>query len=181
MGILSAGEEVYFKTHKSRLTRIHWYLLSVALLVIAGLVGFNFFGLDPLFPVLYLSLALVVAGLVLIIYSEVKIQYYKYYVTNHRVIKQTGILKKIVDSCTYDKMVNVKLSQSLMGRLLKIGSVDIITFQKTEILLGSVFRPEKLVKKIYEMIEKVEGGRALPRPGPVPPGSKEPAEKEYPQ
>jgi uncharacterized membrane protein YdbT with pleckstrin-like domain len=51
----------------------------------------------------------------------------KYVITNRRVIQLAGVLNKDVTDSSLDKVNDVKLDQSVWGRLLNFGDVEILT------------------------------------------------------
>jgi len=160
MGFLIEGEQIVMKIHPSRILRARYYALAIILIVFPFL--YNFFRVRlpvPEFYVLYLPIIL---GIILIIMAEISIRRNSSCITNYRVLSNKGILKRNSDSCTYDKMVNVKVTQSIPQRIMRIGTVNITTMQRSELSLNSVSNPSKIERTIYNMIEKTKSARPEP-------------------
>ncbi len=173
MGMLIRGEQVILKKHISRIMAWKYYILFIIMLVLAFIFFTDYFSIS-----VYISIAgvtntdiayvFIAIGMIALLVSEIKVRYHKYYLTNMRVVKVSGILKKSMDACPYNKIVNVKLSQSLPQRIVRIGTIDITTFQRTEILIKSVSNPGEIENKIYEMMGGARGFAQKPQPSQQP-------------
>jgi uncharacterized membrane protein YdbT with pleckstrin-like domain len=123
--LLAKDERVVF------VTRQHWIGLLPTILVDLGLalviVTLSIFGfiLSPPFTLWGLLLLLVPAGHLLIrltVWSNEQ-----YIVTNRRVMEVRGTFKKYVSDSSLEKVNDVVMEQSALGRLLDYGDVRIIT------------------------------------------------------
>jgi uncharacterized membrane protein YdbT with pleckstrin-like domain len=122
--LLGENEGIILETHQ------HWFVLFgkifLELLLIAILIGVVFVG--------YAFNQLAIYGLVLVlvpligIVSDVLVWRNKaYIVTNHRVIQTSGVFSKDVVDSSLEKVNDVKLSQSFLGRLFGYGDIEILT------------------------------------------------------
>jgi uncharacterized membrane protein YdbT with pleckstrin-like domain len=163
MSFLIEGEKVIKRFSQSRMVHIKLYLAAVALFLFPVVYTLYFSTMIRL-PIseAYLASAAVASGLALIFIAEIQRRFGCYYITNYRVISIKGTLKKTMDSCTYDKIVNVKIVQSLLQRIIGTGTIDITTYQKTEILLSSIGNPTGIEKMIYSAMEKPKERAAAP-------------------
>jgi uncharacterized membrane protein YdbT with pleckstrin-like domain len=155
MSFLIEGEQITMKIHTSRITHFKFYLISVLMVFIPISIAL----LNVKLPIPsafanYVYFGPVAFAVVLLAILEMSVRRSTSYITNYRVISTKGILKRTYDSCNYDKMVNVRVVQSFPQRILRIGTVDITTFQRSEIMLEHVSNPTKIEKAIYNMIEK---------------------------
>jgi uncharacterized membrane protein YdbT with pleckstrin-like domain len=175
------GEQVVMKIHQSRIIYFKYYFLALILIAAPFVLGFLKINLPiPAAYVNYIYIAPITTAALIIIIFEISIRRNNSYITNYRVINSRGILKKTYDSCTFDKMVNVRVIQSFPQRILRIGTIDITTFQRSEIILSSIPNPYKIERTIYNLIEKVKvPGYAAQQPvqPPVPEESKDEKKK----
>ena len=124
---LQPGEEILYRAHVTRLSLLPlWALL--ALILAAG--GFAYFGFDSIPGALVALAAAVLVGLVLA-WKLFILRANEFVVTNFRVIRNTGILSKASVDSRLDKVNNVEHRQSVWGRLLNFGDVEIDTASET--------------------------------------------------
>ena len=125
--LMGRNEKIVF------IDRQHWLVLVWALLV------------DLLVAVFIVAAAVILAGLndklgflmvliVLVVFPVVHfvvrfLNWYneQYLVTNRRVIKIRGVINKLVSDSSLEKVNDVVLEQSIVGRILGYGTVQIIT------------------------------------------------------
>jgi len=147
---LQPGEEVLYRAHVTRLTQAP---LVALLAVVAG------------------GLLAVILGLVLA-WRLFRLRSYELIVTNHRVILQTGILAKSSMDTRLDKINNIEHRQSLWGRLLSYGDVEIDTASETGVSrFHNIANPLELKRTIMVAAEKYRAGSpgGPPWSPPAPP------------
>ncbi len=112
------------------ITRQHWFVLfsSIALeilliiILVAGVSALSF-----IFPMAWVGFILVLVPLIGMI-RDITIWYNReYVVTNRRVIQISGVFRKDVVDSSLEKVNDVKMSQSFLGRLFDYGDVEILT------------------------------------------------------
>jgi uncharacterized membrane protein YdbT with pleckstrin-like domain len=125
--MLGENEQVLFVTYH------HWLvlageilsetLLSVALVVLVSLIW-----------ALWVPNVLVALGYLLLIFPLISLlrdvliwTNRKYVVTNRRVIQVSGVFSKNVTDSSLDKVNDVKMSQSFLGRVFDYGNIEILT------------------------------------------------------
>lgn len=177
MSFLIEGEKIIKRFGQSRFVNIKYYILGAILICIPIIYNLYFSKMKLPFDVFYLNFIPPVIGLILILIAEIKKRLGNYYITNFRIISIKGSFKKTMDSCTYDKIVNVKIMQTFLQRILNMGTIDITTFQRTEILLESISNPTQIEKLIYDQMEKQKIQETY-RPAQQPIESKKVYEKE---
>jgi uncharacterized membrane protein YdbT with pleckstrin-like domain len=125
--LLGENEQVLFVTHQ------HWLVLlgeiiSECLLMVAVIVGVSLIWAlwvpNPLMALAYLLLILPLISLLRDILIWVN---RKYVVTNRRVIQLSGIFSKNVTDSSLEKVNDVKMSQSFLGRTFDYGDIEIMT------------------------------------------------------
>jgi uncharacterized membrane protein YdbT with pleckstrin-like domain len=122
--LLGDSEEILLETHQ------HWFVLFgriileiVLTLVLAGAILFAY-TYNPL--AIYGSILVLVplAGML----NDILVWRNKaYLVTNRRVIQISGVFSKDVVDSSLEKVNDVKMSQSLLGRLFDYGDIEILT------------------------------------------------------
>ena len=155
-------------------TRQHWFVLISSIflelfliLIIAVLaVAASFF-----FPLLYGTILIVVPFALLIIpflggLRDTLIWWNKQYiVTNRRVIQVSGVFNKNVIDSSLEKVNDVKMEQSALGRMFNFGDIEILTasemganlFQR----IGDPIRFKTAMLNAKEQLERYEGSLDL--------------------
>ena len=149
---LLPGEKIVYKTYISRVAKLYYYITVVALILIGVYIGFagsRTLGINPI----YLSSFFLLIGCGALAFSELKRAYHKYIVTDRRIIKQSGILKNEVTAWELRQVINMKIYQSLMGRLTGFGTVDVVLTGNNNLFLESVRHPEKLMSLLEGLVE----------------------------
>jgi len=81
----------------------------------------------------------------------------QYIITNHRVIKISGIINKDVTDSSLEKVNDVKLVQSFWGRILNYGNIHIMTASELGInLFSTIANPIKFKTTMLDAKEKEE-------------------------
>lgn len=123
-GLLSEHEKVLLETHQ------HWFvlfgkifleLILIALIIGGSLIGYAFY------PIAIYGLILVLVPLVGILNDVMVWRNKAYIVTNRRVIQIEGVFNKNVIDSSLEKVNDVKMSQSFLGRMFGFGDIEILT------------------------------------------------------
>ena len=168
--LLGENENVLFVTHQ------HWLvlageilletLLSIALIVVVTLMYFLWI-LNPLVLLGYLLLIFPLISLLrdVLIWSN-----RKYVVTDRRVIQLAGVFNKNVTDSSLDKVNDVKLTQSFMGRMLGYGNIEILTASELGVNLfthiGNPIQYKAAMINAKEKLERAPAPAAPTRPAP---------------
>ena len=128
--LLADGERVALRGRQHVLAtviegRVPWALLVLALVLLVLDLQLEPGGVRDIFGLLGLVLLLVALGWLAYVYLEWYSQ--DYLVTNRRVIKVEGILGKRSADSSLEKINDAVLQQSLFGRMLGYGDLDIMT------------------------------------------------------
>jgi uncharacterized membrane protein YdbT with pleckstrin-like domain len=114
-------------------------------------------------------LALIVYPLVAFVLQYMYWRNEQYVVTNYRVIHIHGVLRKTVRDSSLEKVNDIVTNQSVLGRLLDYGNLDILTSSEA---IGSELRhigkPLRFKTAILESKQRLEGsaaagGRSVPQ------------------
>jgi hypothetical protein len=125
--LLGENEQVLFETHQ------HWLvlageILSETVLSMAVIVGVTLmYFLWLLNPLVFLGYLLLIFPLVSLMRDVLIWSNRKYVVTSRRVIQLAGVFNKNVTDSSLEKVNDVKLSQSFLGRTFDYGDIEILT------------------------------------------------------
>jgi len=122
--MLGENERIGLVTHQ------HWFVLVsaiavevlVTVIVVAVILGSAIFN-----PLAAYGFTLIVIPLAIMTRDILAWSNHMYVVTNRRVIQISGILNKSVVDSSLEKVNDVKLTQSVFGRLFDYGDVEIMT------------------------------------------------------
>jgi uncharacterized membrane protein YdbT with pleckstrin-like domain len=94
----------------------------------------------------------------------------KYVVTDRRVIQLAGVFNKNVTDSSLDKVNDVKLTQSFMGRMLGYGNIEILTASELGVNLfthiGNPIQYKAAMINAKEKLERAPAPAAPTRPAP---------------
>ena len=123
-GLLGENEQIVWETHQ------HWFVLFgkifleiflIAVIVVGVLAAL------PFYPQAIYGLALLLAPIVGIFNDSLVWRNKAYIVTNRRVIQIQGVFNKDVVDSSLEKVNDVKMSQSFLGRIFGFGDIEILT------------------------------------------------------
>ncbi len=132
--LLGKNERILLKT------RQHWFILfsSIALeilliiILIAAVITIAVMTASPLVAVALVLLLVPLGGML----RDIIIWYNRQYiVTNRRVIQLSGVFSKDVVDSSLEKVNDVKMNQSFLGRLFDYGDIEIMTASETGVNL----------------------------------------------
>jgi uncharacterized membrane protein YdbT with pleckstrin-like domain len=158
-------------------TRQHWLvmageilvesLLSIAILVLITIL-FTVLP-NPFVPLGYLLLLLPAASMArdILIWAN-----RKYIVTSRRVVQISGVFSKNVTDSSLEKVNDVKMSQSFMGRMLDFGDIEILTASELGVNLfrriGNPIRFKTAMINAKERLEREPAAGSPRRSASVP-------------
>jgi membrane protein YdbS with pleckstrin-like domain len=123
-GLLGENEEILLETHQ------HWFVLFGKIfleILLIGILIASSLGFSAFYPVAIYGLALILVPLLGILNDVLAWRNKAYIVTNRRVIQISGVLNKDVVDSSLEKVNDVKMSQSFLGRIFGYGDVEILT------------------------------------------------------
>lgn len=168
--LLGEDEQVLFVTHQ------HWLvlageilsesLLSVALVVLVTMIW-----------VWWVPNVLVALGYLLLVFPLISLlrdvliwSKRKYVVTNRRVMQLYGVFSKNVTDSSLEKVNDVKMSQSFLGRMFGYGDIEILTASELGVnKFTHIGQPIQYKTAMINAKEKLERAPAEAGPGrPAP-------------
>jgi uncharacterized membrane protein YdbT with pleckstrin-like domain len=168
--LLGQNEQVLFVTHQ------HWLvlageilseiILSVALVVLVSLIW-----------ALWVPNILVALGYLLLIFPLISLlrdvliwSKRKYVVTSRRVMQLSGVFSKNVTDSSLDKVNDVKMSQSFLGRMFGYGDIEILTASELGVNMfkhiGQPIQYKSAMINAKEKLERAPAQAAPARPAP---------------
>ncbi|HEX3525813.1 MAG TPA: PH domain-containing protein [Thermoanaerobaculia bacterium] len=173
---LQPGEQILYRAQTTRISlapRIALTALAALGALIAWHAGTSHTNMAPL------AVALAVIGLVLGIWTLSRLLLLRsneYIVTNLRLIQQTGLLTKRSMDVRLDKINNVEHRQTIWGRLLGFGDLEIDTASETgRALFPDIGHPLQFKRAILAAVEDYRGRAFRPVVMPPPPVQAAPA------
>lgn len=161
-------------------TRQHWFTLASSILLecvlilvflVATIVAVFFF--QPFAPLLIVIgfilsiIPLITMGRDILVWTN-----RQYVVTNRRVMQISGLFNKDVTDSSLDKVNDVKMSQSALGRLFGYGDIEILTASELGVNLfrriGEPIRFKTAMLNAKERLERGAEGEVLPDSDEIP-------------
>ena len=152
---LHPGEEILFDGHPSWRSTLGFYVLGFLGAVAAGVAVGVLVDTGPGVIVVVAALLLVLAiGLVRRIGTH-------YMVTTQRLRIRRGILSRHVQQTQLDRVQNVNTGQSLVERILRVGTVDFDTAgtDDSDFTFRGIANPEAVVAEVDRAVRQSAAGR----------------------
>ena len=167
---LQPGEEILYRAHVTRLTLAPVLALAAASMIGAAVA--QYFQHTP--AALILLAVAAVFGLVYFWKDFIR-RANDYVLTNHRIIREIGVLSRRSMDSRLDKINNVEHRQTLWGRLLNYGDVEIDTASETgAALFPRISHPLAFKNAILAAAEQYRGTAVrMPLAAPAGPSGAE--------
>jgi uncharacterized membrane protein YdbT with pleckstrin-like domain len=165
---LQPGEEILYRAYVTR-----WSLLPVAVLagLALALAAFAWFGLQHRIVALVLLAVALIFGVVYAWRDFIR-RANDFVLTNHRIIQEIGVLSRRSIDSRLDKINNVEHRQTLLGRLLSYGDVEIDTASQAGIsVFRNVSHPLELRNGILAAAEQYRSSGRTPLAPVAPSGA----------
>jgi hypothetical protein len=176
-GLLSTGERIVHREKQ------HWWvfvwgarytILAVVLAAILGWFAANM-SQDGISGTARTVLSIIVAvlffgGLAVLVWTTLRYLNQEYVLTNRRVIQVEGVINKRAVDSSLEKINDAQLDQSVWGRLLNYGHLDILTAStESELDDYDMIRDPKGFKKVMLTQKQALDSGAGYAPPPSPP------------
>ncbi|HEX3130484.1 MAG TPA: PH domain-containing protein [Thermoanaerobaculia bacterium] len=158
---LQPGEEIVYRAHVTRISLFPWVTALVVALVVAT-VAFHGTG-EMAVAIAGVAVGVVLAGIIL--FKLLVLRSYEHVLTNRRMIQQIGIFNKRSMDAPLDKVNNVEHWQTIWGRLLGYGDVEIDTASEHGATrFRNISRPLEFKNAIVGAAEAYRSHRFAPPP-----------------
>lgn len=132
------------------------YWLPMLLVLVAVVLPFLSIGEDTLkYRLIFSAVFLVLAALWAIVINNGK----RFILTNKRIILKTGIIQRDSNELMLRKCEGIKVTQSIMGRLLNYGDVMVTTGEVID-TFKYIYNPMSFSTKVNEQIDKISTAAA---------------------
>ena len=142
--------------------------VAVLIIVTNSILFFNAWGHDLMFKFFLIVFSLSIFGLLFAIAGlYLRYTYTFYYVTNKRIIYQTGVITRDHRDCRLDRVQNIYVGVSFLDRILGVGNIAFSTAGElgVEVVFNRCKQPLQIKKQINEIIDR---DVYHPRQPPVP-------------
>jgi uncharacterized membrane protein YdbT with pleckstrin-like domain len=145
------GEEVFFHGHPSWRSILAFYIRGVLLAILAGvIVGIVTRIASDSVEAGWVILAVRVVFVVVLGVGLIKLIQTTYTISNQRLTIRTGILRRELHETRIERVQNVNSTQSLLERLLRVGTVDFDTAAGADydFRFAGVANPHEIVRTV---------------------------------
>jgi membrane protein YdbS with pleckstrin-like domain len=159
--LLGEDEEILFTT------RQHWFiplahvlteLIVLSILIIAGIVVPRVL---PTIPDTLVYVTMMVLGFIVFLSGLADVMRWRneqFVITDRRVIQLQGVLSKNVLDSSLEKITDVELEQSLLGRMFNFGNVDILTASDEGVnRMQAIRRPIEFKRAMMDARSRYDG------------------------
>jgi hypothetical protein len=171
--MLASGEQPLVRDHQ------HWFVLladafygilailaAIVLLFLSSNVGPG----APRDILGFVVLALVIGGLLYILWQALRWRSEEYIVTSRRVLRMEGVINKRVIDSSLEKINDAVLTQSIFGRMFGFGDLEILTASETGISrLRMLRQPDDFKRAMLDAKHELELELSGAKPLPAPP------------
>jgi uncharacterized membrane protein YdbT with pleckstrin-like domain len=159
-------EEVFFHGHPSWRSIMTFYLRGLILTIIAGAIAGGITrATGKSVDVLVVVLVVFVAFVVMLVWGFLMRLRTKYTITSRRLTINIGILSREQHETRLERVQNVNMSQSLLERMLRVGTVDFDTAAEAgfDFKFRGVANPREIVRTVDRAIHAFQQRQ---QPGP---------------
>lgn len=160
-------EQVYYEGSpqlRSEIGRGIWWIL-LGLLVVATPVAIWFMNVNWAKPYLtwWVFVGAVVVGAVLLFIPWIKTKTLSYRISNYRIDYTRGLIGRTIDTLEMWHVEDVRFYQSILDRILGVGSITVISHDDTtpQLLLRGLPHPKSLFETLKQRIIAVKRQRGV--------------------
>lgn len=147
---LHAGEEIIFEGHPSWRAMLAFYIQGLVAILVVGAIVAGVTALGDGVSWGLVAAIVVVGAALMIVGGLIKRIATIYTITNQRLRIKRGILSKKVQQTRIDRVQNVNTDQSVLERLLRVGTVDFDTAgtDDSDFTFAGVSSPSRVVEAV---------------------------------
>ncbi len=151
---LRKDEKVLFETRK------HWFVMIVPSLISLIIIALSIFLFTKLNEFIYWYLLIPLFAILFFVFKYFAWKFDIWVITNIRVIDELGVFSINSKESPIDKINNISYQQSLVGRMLGYGNVQIQTAAEMgETSYTNIAHPQKLKEALSEAQEIYKDGQ----------------------
>jgi hypothetical protein len=112
---------------------------------------------------IYIGLPLLIAAALMYGYVFLSLRCLRYKITNRLIERERGIWKKYVDHVDLARVKDVQLVQSLPERMLRIGTIEIISSDRSdpEMRIEAIPKPRPIYEKLRDAVLRITQKRGI--------------------
>jgi uncharacterized membrane protein YdbT with pleckstrin-like domain len=162
---LHTGEEIIFEGHPSWRAMLAFYVQGLLAVLVVGAVVAGVTALGDGISWGLVAAIVVVGAALLIVVGLIRRIATIYTITNQRLRIKRGILSKKVQQTRIDRVQNVNTDQSVLERLLRVGTVDFDTAgtDDSDFTFAGVSSPSRVVEAV-DRAQHAAAGAEQPEP-----------------
>ncbi len=147
---LHAGEEIIFEGHPSWRAMLAFYVQGLLAIVVVGAIVAGIKALGDGVDWGLVALVVVAGGALLIVVGLIRRIATVYTITNQRLRIKRGLLSKRIQQTRIDRVQNVNTDQSVLERVLRVGTVDFDTAgtDDSDFTFAGVSSPSRVVEAV---------------------------------
>jgi uncharacterized membrane protein YdbT with pleckstrin-like domain len=149
---LEPGEKTIFEGHPSWRSILGFYIKGLLLVILAGAIAAGITAAGDGVEAGWVAVAAVVALVIVLVVGWLKRLATTYTITTNRLIIRRGILSRAEQHSRVDRIQNVTTNQSVLERLLRVGTVEFDTAagEDDELRFKGVGAPHDVVEAVRE-------------------------------
>lgn len=158
-------EEIYYQGSpmvRGNLGKIILWAI-VGVLLIAAPVVFYVVSNPRHFPIWWATLALVVAGLIMLFIPYLIVKSVRYRITNYRIDFERGIFGKKIDTLELWHVEDIRFDQSFLDRIMGVGNLMIVSADETtpQLRMTGLPNPRPLFETLKQRVIAVKRSRGV--------------------
>jgi uncharacterized membrane protein YdbT with pleckstrin-like domain len=154
------GEQVFFHGHPSWRSILGFYIKGLVLAVVVGAIAGLVTRLSSRqVQVGWVTVGVLAVFVIVLLAGFVKRVQVTYTISDQRLTIRTGIFSRNLHETRIERVQNVNATQSLLERLLRVGTVDFDTASGTEydFKFRGVADPQDIVRTVDQAIHQLRG------------------------
>jgi uncharacterized membrane protein YdbT with pleckstrin-like domain len=154
-----AGEQVFFDGHPSWRSILGLYVKGLVAIILAGaLAGVITAISSGKVKVVWVVVVVLIGFVIVLIVGLIRRIRTTYTITNRRLTINLGILSRELHETRLERVQNVNSSQSVIERILRIGSVDFDTAAEAgyDFTFRGVANPHKIVRTVDQALRELQ-------------------------
>jgi uncharacterized membrane protein YdbT with pleckstrin-like domain len=160
---IAPDEEVFYHGHPSWRSILGFYIKGLALSIVAGVIAGVVTRLtDKSVKVVWVVVVVFVVFVLVTLFGLFKRIATTYTITNQRLTIRTGILSRELHEARLERVQNVNYQQSLLERMLQVGTVTFDTAGEAgyNFSFAGVSEPHDIVQTVDKAIRTFQAGHS---------------------
>lgn len=114
-------------------------------------------------PLVICGIALLVASCLMLTWVVLRVRTHRYKITRKLIEREQGLLTKRIDALDLARVKDVELKQSLMERMLNIGTIEVFSSDKTDpvMFIEAIPNPRPVYEKLRDAVITISQKRGV--------------------